>query len=72
MAYYPLWHARVEGVPMETRSGADGDLEVKLDAGGTRAVELDYRAGAPEIVGVVVTVVGLVGLAVFGRRGQAA
>jgi hypothetical protein len=57
---------------METRSGADGDLEVKLDAGGTRAVELDYRAGAPEIVGVVVTVVGLVGLAVFGRRGQAA
>jgi hypothetical protein len=72
MAYYPLWHARVEGVPMETRSGADGDLEVKLDAGGTRAVELDYRAGAPEIVGVVVTVVGLVGLAVFRRRGQAA
>jgi hypothetical protein len=57
---------------METRRGADGDLEVKLDAGGTRAVELDYRAGAPEIVGVVVTVVGLVGLAVFGRRGQTA
>jgi hypothetical protein len=72
MAYYPLWHARVEGAPVETRRGADGDLEVKLDAGGTRAVELDYRAGAPEIAGVVVTVVGLVGLVVFRRRGQAA
>jgi len=71
-AYYPLWHARVDGAPMETRRGADGDLEVKLDAGGTRAVELDYGAGAPEIAGVVVTVLGLVGLVVFRRRGQAA
>jgi hypothetical protein len=72
MAYYPLWHARVEGVPMQTRRGADGDLEVKLDTGGTRAVELDYGAGAPEIAGIVVTVAGLVGLVVFRRRGQAA
>jgi len=71
-AYYPLWHARADGVPMETRRGAHGDLEVKLDAGGTRAVELDYGAGAPEIAGVVVTVLGLVGLVVFRRRGQAA
>jgi hypothetical protein len=72
MAYYPLWHARVEGVPMQTRRGADGDFEVKLDAGGTWAVELDYGAGAPEIAGVVVTVLGLVGLVVFWRRGHAA
>src|SRR5258705_3089291 len=34
-AYYPLWRARVDGVPMETRRGADGDLEVKLDPGCT-------------------------------------
>jgi hypothetical protein len=71
-AYYPLWRARVDGVPIETRRGADGDLEVKLDAGGTRAVELDYHPGAPEIAGIVVTVVGFVGLVIFRRRGQAA
>jgi hypothetical protein len=72
-AYYPLWQARVEGVPLETRRGAYGDLEVKLNAsGGTRAVELDYRPGVPEISGIVVTAVGIVGLAAFRRRGKAA
>jgi hypothetical protein len=74
-AYYPLWRARVEGAPIETRRGADGDLEVKLEPGGPRAVELDYRPGPPEIAGIVVTGVGLVGLGglvVFRRRGQAA
>jgi hypothetical protein len=71
-AYYPLWHARVDGVPLETRRGTYGDLEVKLEAGGARAVELDYRPGAPEMSGIVVSAVGVVGLAVFRRRGKTA
>jgi hypothetical protein len=71
-AYYPLWRARAEGGPLETRRGADGDLEVKLDGGGgARAVELDYGPGVPEIAGLVVTAVGVAGLAVFRRRATA-
>jgi len=72
-AYYPLWRARADGAPIETRRGRDGDLEVKLGpGGGTRAVELAYRAGAPEICGLVVTAGGVVGLVAFRRRGKVA
>ncbi len=71
-AYYPLWRATIAGVPAETRRGRDGDLEVKLDPGATRVVDLDYRPGAPEICGLVVTALGLVGLIALGRRGKTA
>ena len=72
-AYYPLWRARVDGAPIETRRGSDGDLEVKLDPGGhARVVDLDYRPGAPEICGLVVTAGGVVGLVAFRRRAKAA
>jgi hypothetical protein len=65
-AYYPLWRARVEGAPTETRRGSFGDLEVRLSPGaGARAVDLDYRPGAPEISGIVVTAIGIVWLAAF-------
>jgi hypothetical protein len=74
VAYYPLWRARVQGAPIETRRGSFGDLEVRLDTGaGARTVDLDYRPGAPEMAGLVVSAVGVIGLAVFGRRrGKAA
>jgi hypothetical protein len=72
-AYYPLWRARVDGAPIETRRGSDGDLEVKLDrGGGARTIELDYRPGVPEICGIVVTAVGVIGLVAFRRRAKAA
>jgi len=72
-AYYPLWRARVDGAPVETRRGSVGDLEVRLDpAAGARAVELDYGPGTAEIAGIVVSVVGVIGLAVFGRPAKAA
>ncbi len=71
-AYYPLWRARVEGLPAETRRGRAGDLEVQLDPGATRVVDLDYRPGVPETCGLVVTALGLVGLIVLARRGRAA
>src|SRR5262249_20706461 len=49
-AYYPLWRARVDGVPVETRRGTDGDLQVKLDpARGMHKVDLDYRARVPAV-----------------------
>jgi hypothetical protein len=58
-AYYPLWHASVGGVPLETRRGRFGDLEVRLRGSqGPRAVDLAYGPGAPEISGIVVSVVG--------------
>ena len=72
-AYYPLWRARVDGVPVETRRGTDGDLQVKLDpARGLHAVDLDYRARVPEVCGVVVTALGVVGLVAVGRLWKAA
>lgn len=72
-AYYPLWRARADGAPIETRRGRDGDLEVKLDpGGGSRMVELDYRPGAPEIGGLVLTAGGLVWLVAWRRRGTVA
>jgi len=72
-AYYPLWRARVDGVPVETRRGTDGDLQVKLDpARGQHTVDLDYRARVPEVCGVVVTALGVVGLVAVGRLGKAA
>jgi hypothetical protein len=71
-AYYPLWRARADGAPIQTRRGSAGDLEVKLDAsGGARVVELDYRPGAPEICGLAVTAGGVVALVAFRRRGKA-
>src|SRR5262247_1528563 len=70
-AYYPLWRARADGAPIETRRGRDGDLQVKLEPRGARAVELDYRPGAPEICGLVVSAGG-VGLVALRRRSRAA
>ncbi|HKC99512.1 MAG TPA: hypothetical protein VKG20_15835 [Methylomirabilota bacterium] len=71
-AYYPLWRARADGAPIEARRGRDGDLQVKLEPGGARAVELDYRPGAPEICGLVVSAGGVVGLVALRRRSRAA
>src|SRR5499426_607373 len=70
-AYYPLWRARADGAPIEARRGRDGDLQVKLEPRGARAVELDYRPGAPEICGLVVSAGG-VGLVALRRRSRAA
>ncbi len=68
-AYYPLWRARVQGEPLETRRGDLGDLEVRLSGSGSpRAVDLAYGAGTPEIAGIVVSVVGGVVWLVLSRR----
>jgi hypothetical protein len=71
-AYYPLWRARVQGAPVETRRGRLGDLQVRLDrAGGARTVDLDYGPGAPEIAGIVVTLVGVIALVAIRSRAAA-
>jgi hypothetical protein len=70
-AYYPLWRARVQGRPVETRRGSFGDLEVRLDPGaGARTIDLDYGPGGPEISGLVVTTLGVIALVAFRRRGK--
>ena len=71
-AYYPLWRARVDGAPLETRRGASGDLEVKLIATGPSVVTLDYGPGTPEIAGLVATAAGVIALGVFAWRRRAA
>ncbi|PYM72613.1 MAG: hypothetical protein DME03_17610 [Candidatus Rokuibacteriota bacterium] len=56
--YYPLWHASAQGVPLPTRRGRLGDLEVRLSGDGPRAVDLVYRPGVAEISGIVISVLG--------------
>jgi hypothetical protein len=51
---------------VETRRGRLGDLQVRLDrAAGAQTVELDYGPRAPEILGIAVTVVGVIALVVL-------
>jgi hypothetical protein len=73
-AFYPLWRAAAQGAPLETRRGDLGDLEVRLvDSRGTRAVDLVYGPGAPEISGIAISLAGgVVWLAACRRRWIAA
>lgn len=57
--YYPLWRAEQNGDAVAVRRGELGDLEVRPGRAGS-PVTLVYRAGAPEIAGVVVSGVSLV------------
>ena len=70
--YYPLWHASAAGVPLPTRRGQLGDLQVRLAGDGPRAVDLVYRPGVAEISGIVISVLGgVVWLAACRRPGAA-
>jgi hypothetical protein len=46
VTYYPLWRAERGGVPLPTRPGPAGDLEVRLDDG-TGPLALRYAAADP-------------------------
>ena len=72
-AFYPLWGASAQGVPLETRRGDLGDLEVRLGASGDpRPVDLAYGPREPEISGIAVSLVGGVVWLVAWRRREAA
>jgi hypothetical protein len=70
--YYPLWHASAGGVPLPTRRGQLGDLQVRLAGDGPRAVDLVYRPGVIEISGIVISVLGGVVWLAACRRPRAA
>jgi hypothetical protein len=70
--YYPLWHASAGGVPLPTRRGQLGDLEVRLAGDGPRVVALVYRPGVAEISGIVISVLGGVVWLAACRRSKAA
>jgi hypothetical protein len=70
--YYPLWHASATGVPLPTRRGQLGDLQVRLAGDGPRAVDLVYRPGVTEISGIVISVLGGVVWLAACRRPRAA
>jgi hypothetical protein len=65
LAYYPLWRAESGDVPLPTRQGPAGDLEVRLEHRDS-AVTLSYRPGLPELTGVALS--ALVLLALLARR----
>ena len=57
VAYYPLWHATAGGIPLQTRRGAGGDLEVLAPAGAT-TLDLRYRPSGVDWAGVALTAAG--------------
>jgi hypothetical protein len=67
VAYYPLWRAAAAGVPLPTRRGAFGDLEVRVPATAT-TIELTYRPGIAEWSGIVLTTLGLLAWVVSGWK----
>ena len=67
IAYSPLWVARAGGARIPARRDRLGLLEVMPPAG-TTAVELEHRAGAVEVGGVVVSALSLVALGLVGLR----
>jgi hypothetical protein len=69
IAYYPLWRAMADGLPLATRRGDDGVLEVRLGAT-PQLVTLSYAAGAPEWLGVAITAasIAVAALLVAARR----
>ena len=60
VAYYPLWRVDGAGERLARRRGEDGLLETRLTQP-QQTVELRYRAGVPELLGVAVTLAALVG-----------
>jgi hypothetical protein len=67
VAYYPLWKATALGAPLPTRRGDLGELEVRAPAGAP-AAELSYGPGVPELVGVVLSAVGILSWGVLAWR----
>jgi hypothetical protein len=67
VAYYALWRASTPGRDLETRRGEYGNLEVRA-AAGTRAIELTYGPGAPELAGLALSAAGLLAWGVLAAR----
>lgn len=69
LAFYPLWHASVDGRPIPVRAGRRALTEVVLPPGGPYTVILRYRTGWPERAGWAITGLGfLTILVVYGKR----
>jgi hypothetical protein len=68
VAYDPAWQATVDSVPVPARRSSDGLVELDLPAGAHR-VDLRFTATRPHPLGLTLTLLGLVGLAVVLRRG---
>jgi hypothetical protein len=67
VAYYPLWHATAGGIPLETRRGDAGNLEIRTPPG-PATVELSYRAGVVEWAGIGLTLLGALAWLQVGWR----
>ena len=59
VAYYPLWRVDSAGQRLEKRRGDDDILEVRLTQS-PQSVDLRYRAGAAELIGLAVTLAAVV------------
>jgi len=67
MAYGPLWRVRADRRPLLTRRDPLGLLEVHTPPG-ANAIELEYRPGAAEWTGLLVSAAAVVALIVRRRR----
>ena len=67
LAYSPLWRAEADGQSLSIRRGNDGLLEVDAP-GGETDITLYHRPGAPEHMGVLISVLSLSALVVAAAR----
>lgn len=70
IAYYPLWRALAGGATLATRRGEFADLEVRAPAG-TPELELSYGPGAPELSGIGLSTLGVLGWLMLAWRRRA-
>ena len=72
IAYYPLWSAEAGGRTLATRRGEMGDLEVQSPGTGAE-IDLVYRRGRAEVVGLVLTALslGLYAILIVARSSSA-
>jgi hypothetical protein len=70
-SYYPLWRASAGGMPLPTRRGQLGDIEVRIAGDGPRVVDLVYGPDVAEISGIVFSVLGVVVWLAACRRPRA-
>jgi hypothetical protein len=70
MSHYPLWQASMDGQSLPLIATADSLQEITLPAGGPYTVEIRYREGSPEWIGLIISLFCLLLILLLPLRRQ--